>query len=111
VARRTLYHGTSSVYWPEVQRRGIVPGEGRDGEVWLASSKQEALNWAQMRVENLKWRGLPSGTRLLLEVAVDPARLRETGPGDWIHEGTIPAVDVHRIAIPRSGLGTLFGRR
>ena len=87
-----LYHGTSSVYGPAIRRDGIVAVDDGGGNrvVYLGTTREVALGWARMRVDNLKWRGLPGGRALVIAVDVSPKNVREH-VGDTVrHLGDIP---------------------
>lgn len=87
---QVFYHGTSSVFWPEIKKYGLRT----EDDVYLTATREEALGWAQMRVANLKWRGLPSGKALVLKVR--PSSPPKEMMGVFVHAGSIPPQQVQR---------------
>lgn len=84
----TKYHGTSS---EEVG--ALLTGGFRAADYpFLADTPQGADAWAEMRVGNREWRKLPPGTKVVVAVQVDRAKLEPGNiEGTYAYSEPIPA--------------------
>ena len=95
----TLYHGTSSVFIEQIKSNGLeAKDDGNDKKVlFLTDSQDEALGWAEMRVENLKWRGKEFGYPVVVKVRVPAYSVEETRDKIMQHVGGVPTSQIIEI--------------
>ena len=96
---RTFYHGTSTVYLPEILTSGLRPGDGREGQIWLTTDLNQAYAWAWMRVTNLAWRHLPAGEPVALQVRVKPRNVEHRDRDVYIYYGVILPQHLKRLPV------------